>query len=148
MPELNQIDQTDIAEKVLNVIEALVATSSIEGLRCEYEYLPTAEGELPCISMATLPGKPIEKEYLDGSYIANYRFALNLRQVAIDERARLDARKVLNDLADVFISTPLDFGSQYAIWKRMKEVNPARVAADEKYLDYQVTLLIQYKSHH
>lgn len=145
MPTLN-IDQTDVAEKVYDVVEALVSSSSLD-LVCEYEYLPATSSELPCVTMQTLTGTPVEREYLDGAYIANYRFALYLRMEAADTASRLSGRKVLDALAKEFAVAKLDFGESYDIWEQRIDTLPCRIAAEEAWADYQVTLTIKYKSH-
>lgn len=138
------VDQTDIAERVFNVVEAIVEAS--EGFSCEYEYLPADAKELPCVMMQTLTGPPLEKTYLDGSYVANYRFALYLRQADADTQARLDARGILNSLAEAVMASTIDLGEGCSMWSLRKENLPSRMQADEGYIDYQVTLALKYKA--
>lgn len=140
------VDQTDIASKVYDVVESLVTASTIDAA-CEYEYLSTEGDDLPCFGVYTLAGDPVEKEYLDGTYLANYRFMIILRQPGDDTDSRLFAVAVLRELSDVFANAPLDFGDTYTIWKKERQSLPARLSVTESYVDYQVTLRIQYKAH-
>jgi len=141
LPSFNP-DQTDIAEKVLEAVEALVA----ENLPVEYEYLPADVKELPCLMVSTIPGNPVEKEYVDGSYIANYRFGLLLRQSAEDSQARLDAIRILRNIADDLCKSPPRLEG-VEVWGLNKDNLPSRIATEEPYVDYQVTLTVQYKAH-
>jgi len=143
-----EVDQTDIAEKTLEVIEGLIKKADKEKISCEYEFLPTNALELPCVTMTTLPGSPIEKTYLDGSYVANYRFGLTLRQTAEDMRKRLDARAFLQQLAKDFCETAIDLGEDCQIWYIKIDNLPSRIADDDNFIDYQVTLTVQYKVTH
>lgn len=147
----DEIDQSGIAERVYGAVEALVASSALP-LGCEYEYLPTERAELPCISVQTLNGAPVEKRYLDGSYVAAYRFALVLRQESDDTRERLDSTKILRELAaavrslaDPTTRTTLDLGSEARLWSISADTLPARVQAQQGCTDYQVTLAVKYK---
>ena len=97
------VDQTDMAERVYEAVEALVESSPL-GLRCEYEYLPTKRAELPCLSMQTLGGDPVVRRYLDGGVVLQYPFALVLRQSSEDTRDRLDAPRVLRELSRALCS--------------------------------------------
>ena len=140
----DEIDQTDVAERVYGAVEA-IAASMPEGLRCGYEYLPADAGELPCLSVATLTGNPVEMGFLDGGYIANYRFAVQLRQAEADTRGRLDAPRILRELATAFCAAPLDLGGA-ALYSRSVDTLPSRVSAAAGAIDYQVTLTVRYRS--
>jgi len=140
-----EINQTNIAEKVFDTVEVL--TKELPGLGCEYEYLPTNAKELPCLMMSTLPGNPIEKEYLDGAYIANYRFSLLLRQAAEETQARIDALQSLRNLANLLEKDPPELGDGCQVWSCQVDNLPARISAEEPYVDYQVTLRVQYRAH-
>lgn len=141
----DEVCQADVAERAYRAVEE-AARAACPGLRCEYEYLPADAGELPCLSMITLAGSPVEMGFLDGSYIANYRFALQLRQAEADTRGRLDAAGTLRGLADALRSWPLDLGEGKALYSCSVDTLPSRVAAAEGAIDYQVTLTVRYKS--
>ena len=145
------VDQTDMAERVYEAVEALVESSPL-GLRCEYEYLPTKRAELPCLSMQTLGGDPVVRRYLDGGVVLQYPFALVLRQSSEDTRDRLDAPRVLRELSRALCSlgepeavATLDLGNA-----RLRTIArtslPARIQAQPGMTDYQVTLAVQYKT--
>ncbi|MCG4878176.1 hypothetical protein L0N00_17245, partial [Eggerthella lenta] len=71
--------QADVATCVFSVLKTIV-----EGdpgvASCTYEQTPTDAQGLPCITMQTLDGTPVERRYLDGGRVENYRFALLLRR--------------------------------------------------------------------
>lgn len=146
MPEAS-IDQTDVAEAVYDAMKALAGTIEGIGAAYEYEYLPTDGGDLPCFGHYTLTGDPVERMYLDGTYLSNYRFQVILRQGASDSRSRLDAVKVLRSLADAFVAGPIALGDGCKVAQRKKETLPSRILAEASYVDYQVTLSVQYKAH-
>lgn len=139
------------AERVYDAVEAMVATSGL-GLRCEYEYLPTDRAETPCVTMQVLPGDPVEKVYLDGSFVASLALSLVLRQSADDTSARLDAQRVLRGLADALRSLAdddapyeLDLGPGTALREISMATNPARIQAHPGMSDYQVTMIVKYR---
>lgn len=142
MPDI--INQTDISEKVYDVISALVTTSSV-GAECHYEDLPSAPEHLPCINMSTLTGDPVVRRYQDGGKVLNYRFSLTLRQSNDETRERLDAVAILRELASKFCELPLDFGEDYSIWERAIDTLPCQITADDSYDDYLVTLHVTYR---
>lgn len=144
---MGEISQTDVAENVFDAVEALVNTSCI-GMTCEYEYLPTSKADLPCIMVQTLTGKPIEREYLDGSYLANYRFALYLRTIDDSTRTRLDGRKILKDLASILCTNHPKLDNDKVVWSCECDTLPCRISTEPSYSDWQVTLTLKYKSHH
>lgn len=142
MPDI--INQTDISEKVYDVISALVTTSNV-GTGCRYEDLPSTAESLPCINMSTLTGDPVVRRYQDGGKVLNYRFSLTLRQANDETRERLDAVAVLRGLAASFCDAPLDFGDTYSIWERAIDTLPCQITADDSYDDYLVTLHVTYR---
>lgn len=149
----SEFDQTNVAERTYGAIEALVA-SSVLPLHCEYEYLPAERAEMPCVSVQTLAGDPVERSYLDGSAVMAYRFALVLRQAADDTRERLDAQRVLRELSGAIVSladpnnvATLDLSPEATLWGISKTSSPARIQAQPGCVDYQVTLAIKYKTH-
>lgn len=146
------VDQTDVAERVYEAVEALVESSPL-GLRCEYEYLPTERAELPGMSMQTLGGDPVVRRYLDGGVVLQYPFALVLRQSSEDTRDRLDAPRVLRELAGALCSlgepgavATLDLGPDARLRTIARTSLPARIQAQPGMTDYQVTLAVQYKT--
>ena len=109
-----RVEHEDVAARVFATLETLVAGfSEIKG--CEYEHAPTEAPSLPCVTMQTLGGDPIEKRYLDGSRIAAYRFSLQLRQQTEDDQGRLDARSLLERLASEVERAAIDLGAGRAL---------------------------------
>lgn len=139
------IDQSDIARACYKVVEHIVKTSGNE-LGCEYDYMPAKAEELPCVSVQTLNGNPVEFGFADGSYIANYRFALYLRQQDSDTASRFDGRSILDGLAKAFLASDINLGDRYTFYSARADTLPSKIAADENYDDYQVTLTVQYKA--
>ena len=88
----------DVAATVYAVVQELMATS-FEGVGCTYGSPPTDAATFPCVTVVPMDGDPVEKRYLDGSYVANHRFALLLRTKAENDQARLDARSMIDRLA-------------------------------------------------
>lgn len=144
---MQEAENTAVAERVYEAVEAAMRSLPQSTPRCEYEYLPTDAAELPCVSVQTLSGTPVEREYLDGSYIGAYRFGLVLRRAADDTRSRLDAPALLGHLAEALKAAAIDLGDAAAFWGVSRDTLPARVASDPAWIDYQVTLTLKYKAH-
>lgn len=127
-----------VQDRVYSWVKTLTA------LPVEYELLP-ASG-LPCLSVQTLTGSPIERRYKNGSYIANYRFALYLRQDGSDTAGRIDALSVLTDIAAKIDGGSIDLGASVSLWRIEQDTLPCRIAVDEHYDDYQVTFTVKYRT--
>lgn len=115
-------------------------------LPVRYEDLPASKDSLPCMSMQTLTGTPIERRYKDGSYIANYRFAVYLRQANGDTAGRIDAVSILSGLADAIDGGSVDLGDGAQLWSVTQDTLPSKIAVDEAFEDYQVTFTVKYKA--
>ena len=80
-------DLSNLSKAVFFAVEAALP----DNLEIAYEYMPADPEKLPALSMQTLTGDPVERRYVDGSYIGRYRFAIYLRQASEDDTGRLDA---------------------------------------------------------
>lgn len=148
----SELDQTDVVDRVFDAVRALVA-SAPERIGCEYEYLPTDRSELPCVTMQVLSGDPVERRYLDGGIVARLPIALVLRQAADDTACRLDAQRTLRGLAGALRSLAepgaayeLDLGPGTSLREIARGAGPARLQAQPGMTDYQVTLVVKYKT--
>ena len=140
-----RVEHEDVAARVFATLETLVTGfSEIKG--CEYEHAPTEAPSLPCVTMQTLGGDPIEKRYLDGSRIAAYRFSLQLRQQTEDDQGRLDARSLLERLASEIEHTAIDLGAGRASWGVSSDTLPSRIESTEGYADWRTELTLKYRT--
>lgn len=136
--------QNDVAARVFAALEAVVANEpAIKG--CAYEHAPTDAQSLPCITMRTLEGAPIEKRYLDGGSVANYRFAVLLRQQAHDDQTRLEAQAALTRIALSLAQASIDLGAARAPRRLFLDTLPHGVKEAEGYADWQAECTLQYQ---
>ena len=94
--------------------------TSFEGVGCTYGSPPTDAATFPCVTVVPMDGDPVEKRYLDGSYVANHRFALLLRTKAENDQARLDARSMIDRLAASLEGADIDLGAGRQAWNVAK----------------------------
>ena len=135
----------DVAATVYAVVQELMATS-FEGAGCTYGSPPTDAATFPCVTVVPMDGDPVEKRYLDGSYVANHRFALLLRTKAENDQARLDARSMIDRLAASLEGADIDLGAGRQAWNVARDALPCCIAEAEGHSDWQVTLVLTYKS--
>jgi hypothetical protein len=112
---------------------------------CLHESLPADRAQLPCISVQTLTGNPVEKRYKSGGYIGNYRFAVYLRQTAEDNASRLDGSKVMSDLAATIDGSTVDLPAPFEFRELEQDTLAVKVAVDEAYDDWQATFTMRFK---
>jgi hypothetical protein len=134
-------DEALLSKAVYDFVSSLTDTS------CHYESMPSDAKRLPCVSVQTLTGDPVEKRYKSGGYIGNYRFAVYHRQKDVDNASRLDAAKILSDLAqkineggkNIVLPTSFDF------WGLTQDTLPVKVTVDVAFDDWQATFTLRYK---
>lgn len=137
--------QADVATCVFDVLKAVV-----EGIpsvaTCAYEQAPTDAQGLPCITMQTIDGVPVERRYLDGGCVANYRFALLLRQQALEDQDRLDARALLERVASSLAEANVELGEGRAAWGMSLDTLPYRAESAADYADWKAELTLKYQT--
>ena len=140
------VNQTDIASCVFDVLKAIVTSAPATAKSCAYEDAPTDAQSFPSIKMQTLDGPPVEKRYLDGGSIANYRFALLLRRQATEDQDRLDARAALEDIASTLVASNIELGEGRADWGISLDTLPYRVETSADYADWKAELTLKYQT--
>ncbi|WP_080801815.1 hypothetical protein [Arabiibacter massiliensis] len=137
--------QADVAARVFDAVAQIVAGIP-EAKGCAYEHAPANAADLPCVVMRTLDGGPRERRYLDGSCVRRYRFALMLRAPAPDGPASLDARALLERIAQAVEQAALDLGAGRASWGAHPDTLPCGIALGEGFADWQVEFTLRYKT--
>jgi hypothetical protein len=125
------------------VVYELVA--SLTELDVSYEQLPTGREQLPCVSVQTLTGTPVDRRYKDGSYIGLYRFAVYIRQTTEDNASRLDGAKAMTRLAADIVASAVALSEPFVFWSIEQDTLPVKVEAHEAYDDWQATFTLRYK---
>lgn len=133
---------------LLTWAEAHAALVASDGAR-----LPVTLDDMPadgtdCVMLSTLVGDPYVRRYKSGGYIAAYPFALYLRVHGGDTASRLDAMKVLGDVA-----SSIEGGEDrptapdgYEVLGMELRTPPVKIAVDESGSeDYQVTFVMTYR---
>jgi hypothetical protein len=114
-------------------------------LTVKFEELPDKAGVLPCFSMQTLTGNPVERAYKDGSYIGNYRFAIYLRQSGEDAALSLDAFGAIGTLVEGVQALTLTLEQPYEFRGIRLDTLPVKVDVKPNYDDWQATFTMSYK---
>lgn len=137
--------QADVATCVFGALKTIV-----EGdpgvASCTYEQTPTDAQGLPCITMQTLDGTPVERRYLDGGRVENYRFALLLRRQALEDQDRLDARALLERLASSLAEADVELGEGRTAWDLSLDTLPYRAESAADYADWKAELTLKYQT--
>lgn len=137
--------QADVATCVFSVLKTIV-----EGdpgvASCTYEQTPTDAQGLPCITMQTLDGTPVERRYLDGGRVENYRFALLLRRQALEDQDRLDALALLERLASSLAEADVELGESRTAWDLSLDTLPYRAESAADYADWKAELTLKYQT--
>lgn len=115
--------------------------------------LPVLLEDLPAdgtdgVMLSTLVGEPYVRRYKSGGYIASYPFGLWLRVNGGDTASRLDAMKVLGDVASSIEGGEDKPASPdgYEVQGVELRTPPVKVAAGESGSeDYQVTFEMTYR---
>lgn len=137
--------QADIAACVFDELKAIVASlPDVTG--CAYERAPTDAQDLPCITMQTLDGAPVERRYLDGGRVANYRFALLLRKQDQEDQDRLDARALLERVASSLAEAHVELGANRTAWGMTLDTLPHRAEAGAGFADWRAELTLKYQT--
>jgi hypothetical protein len=119
--------------------------SSRTELDCLHESLPAERSALPCVSVQTLTGTPVERTYKDGSYIGNYRFAVYLRQTTEDNAGRLDGSRIMADLTAAIDKATVELPSPFSFWGLELDTLPVKVDSEPAFDDWQATFTMRYK---
>ena len=131
--------QADVATCVFGALKMIV-----EGdpgvASCTYEQTPTDAQGLPCITMQTLDGTPVERRYLDGGRVENYRFALLLRRQALEDQDRLE--RVASSLAEADV----ELGEGRTAWDLSLDTLPYRTESAADYADWKAELTLKYQT--
>lgn len=137
--------QADVATCVFGALKMIV-----EGdpgvASCTYEQTPTDAQGLPCITMQTLDGTPVERRYLDGGRVENYRFALLLRRQALEDQDRLDARALLERVASSLAEADVELGEGCTAWDLSLDTLPYRTESAADYADWKAELTLKYQT--
>lgn len=137
--------QADVATCVFGALKTIV-----EGdpgvASCTYEQTPTDAQGLPCITMQTLDGTPVERRYLDGGRVENYRFALLLRRQALEDQDRLDARALLERVASSLAEADVELGEGRTAWDLSLDTLPYRAELAADYADWKAELTLKYQT--
>lgn len=89
--------QNDIAAYVYVATKSAVGAlaSSDSPVACAFGVAPADASSLPCLTVVPLNANPVEKRYLDGSFVANCAFAFVLRTLETSEEGLLKVRSFL-----------------------------------------------------
>lgn len=138
------VEERDVAMQVYSLVKE-IAAAMLPNAECTYAALSSSEETLPCIATFPLEGDPVERRYLDGSYVATYRFALVLRVCTESDQDRMDARRDVDEIAARVEEGVIDLGSNCELWGVVRETLPYCLEESETYSDWRVTLLVTYK---
>ena len=137
---------TTVVASVLTWLEThtSLVNSAGDQLAVMLEDYPAGDG----VMFSTLVGEPYVRRYKSGGAVVAFPFAVYLRASALDTAARIDAMRVLGDLAesiddkDSWPAAPAGF-----TWDALSiRTRPARVATGQVGPDdYQVTFTLTYR---
>lgn len=138
-------EQQSIAKALLVLINT--EYSSLPVTRIEYQSLNTTKSSL---SIYSLPGSVVEKEFINGSYNANYRFSIVYRSIPTNSTQRISCEQELNDLSDWL--TTIDSSKYVSLTsnrqiEEIKLTNPAVLYKqyENGTEDYHVIFSLRYK---
>lgn len=127
------------------VLEWAEGHPALGGLPVRFEDMPR-DGD--AVMLAALAGEPYVKRYKSGGHVAEFPFAVYLRSHGADTASRLDAHRVLSDLAHSIedrAAWPTEpDGFAWAAFEA--RTLPARISSAEAgYEDWQLTLALTYR---
>ncbi len=142
---LSAVEQQSIAKALLVLINT--EYSSLPVSKIEYQSLNTTKSS---ISLYSLPGSVVEKEFIDGSYNAIYRFSIVYRSIPTNSTQRINCEQSLNDLSEWL--TTIDF-SQYVSLSNNRQIEEIKLTNsamlykqyDNGTEDYHVIFSLRYK---
>lgn len=134
-------DSARLSKRVFDHVEASLPDGS-PGI--DYEFMPSDPESLPRLSMQTLAGTPHDTDYIDGSYIARYRFAVYLRQRSDDTGGRLDAIGLLEEVVDAIDGSRASLPEGFDCWGIECDNLPRKIEFDDAYDDWQATFEMKY----
>lgn len=140
-----QKESVDVAAKAFGKLQAIMLEFP-EVKTCSHEQVPTDAESLPSITLRTIAGDPVEKNYLDGGRVEKYRFALHLRQQVQGSQEGLSARLLLERIASRMESANIDLGSDCASWGASIDTLPVRTEGNEAFVDWQTELTLKYRT--
>lgn len=115
-------------------------------------HLPVALEQLPAegvdaVMLSALTGEPYIRRYKTGGHLASLPFAVYLRVNGGDTASRIDAMRVLGDMAESIEdrSTWPVAPSGYDSFSLALRTMPAPIATDSGTQDYQVTFELTYR---
>lgn len=103
--------------------------------------------EAPSATILQLASSGILRQYIDGSYIGNYSFAVYIRMKQADTGNKLDVLDLYEDLRKYFASALPRLRDGAVAIKLETLSTPALAAAyDDGTEDYQATYRLEYKA--
>lgn len=100
---LNAVEQQSIAKAILNIINTNYAALPVS--KIQYQSLDTRKSSM---AIYNLSNSAVDKLYINGSYLATYRFSVVYRSIPTNTNQRVDCEEILNNLAYWLISLNLN----------------------------------------
>lgn len=100
---LNAVEQQSIAKAILNIINT--SYPSLPVSKMQYQSLDTRKSSMAIYNLST---SAVDKLYLNGNYLATYRFSVVYRSIPTNTNQRVDCEEILNNLAYWLLSLNLN----------------------------------------
>lgn len=100
---LSASEQQSIAKAILTLINTEYPNLPVS--RVEYQSLDINNSSM---SIYNLSNSVIDRQYINGSYIATYKFSLVYRSIPTNTLQRVDCEELLSNIANWLVSVDLD----------------------------------------
>lgn len=136
------IYNTSLVTQVLDLLAKIVKDIDAS-IPVKFEELTANTTELPRLMMTLQDTTEETSPYLSGEQLCPLPFMLTLRLSASDEQERLDAQKLLSEVAQTFIATCLSLDG-FVVYTRPKAGVPICLGRTNTFEDWQVTFDLKY----
>lgn len=137
------VDQYAITSAVANAMLQHLNTWQDKPFRFTLDDLPNKDGG---IMLQPLQGSGIVRQYIDGSFIGHFSFAVYLRTDMADTKKKMEARQKLEDLANWLIhSPPPNLGPKRQATEIQQESPPVVAVIEDDTEDLQIMFSLYYK---
>jgi hypothetical protein len=100
---LNAVEQQSIAKAILNIINTNYQNLPVS--KMQYQSLDTRKSSMAIYNLST---SAVDKLYVNGNYLATYRFSIVYRSIPTNTNKRADCEEILNSLAYWLLSLNLN----------------------------------------
>jgi len=143
---LSGVEQQSIAKAILNVINNNYSYLPVS--KVIYQSLDTMKSSMSIYNLSS--NSFIDKKYINGSYLATYRFSIVYRNIPTNTNERIDCEEILMNLANWLLS--LNLNSDILLTGDRKIDNISIISPPALYKqygngteDYHVILSLKYK---